>query len=546
MNKILTFTALVVCISAAATGYANNDPTANSLEIKYVNEYDLVWWDKGSGGDHDGSYYSPKPPAGYYRLGHYGHGGYGHPTEASVVVKALKPGLLERPVSYSRIWKDSGSGADWDGSFWQPNPPNGYKCLGTVVSRHHGQPSLDEVRCVKSDLVVSGKLGGWIWDDSDTGADDDFGSWKIVANDANGISVNSFVGNNSHSAPGSSPLFYVLKKASILAAKLSQAEVTNLIKKHGPILYLHPDERYKLDSPFRYINQAYLVNSKGNKIKTSTDTFKANYDYIKAAGNINSNVKDNIWLEPANGDASRPGDLNAAKAIVHIKDTIPGYTDIQFWYFYAYNGPGTAKVRFGEIYNHTGELKPFGEHTGDWEHVTLRFDNSNKSLTSVYLSQHSYGEQRAPNQLEWDGSHVVIYSSKNGHASYASQSDNDHRVLHKCIQEIFGHCVGHLDVDLKNYTAKGNRFNTYEDGKFHIVNYTPTNWAEMEFRWGPVKDVHMTIEQAEKVARDFFGPFIGGSPAASIGAALFSKFYKENQGGPTNIGTKGDWSNNEF
>ncbi|MDE1461878.1 Vps62-related protein [Spartinivicinus poritis] len=546
MKKVLTIASFVACAYGATVSYVSANSIAGSLDIKYVNEYDLVWWDDGSGGDHDGSYYRPKTPAGYYRLGHYGKGGYGAPTEASIVVKELKPGMLVRPVGYTKIWDDSGSGADWDGSFWQPNPPQGYKCLGTVATRNHHQPSIDEVRCVKNELVVPGKLGGFIWNDDDTGADDDFGSWKIVSNHADGINLNMFVGNRSHHAPSSSPLFYVLNKHASGNSKLTKAEVLALIKNHGPILYLHPSENYKLDSPFNYLNNAYLVSSKGNKVKTSLATFKNDYNHIKSVGNINGNVVDNIWLEPVNGSASRPGNVAAAKTIVHVKDTVPGYTDIQYWFFYAYNGPGTAKVRFGEIYNNTGELKPFGEHTGDWEHVTFRFENSSKKLISAYFSQHNYGEKRNANQLEWDGSHVVIYSSKNGHASYANQSDNSHRVLHKCIQEIFGQCIGHLDVDLKNYTAKGTRFNTYEEGKYHVVNYQSTDWAELAFRWGPTKDVRMTKEQAQKVARDFFGSFIGNSPAGEIGAVLFSKFYTESQGGPTNIGTKGDWNNNEF
>lgn len=132
MKKMLTIASLVACAYGTTVSYASADTIAGSLDIKYVNQYDLVWWDKGSGGDHDGSYYRPKTPAGYYRLGHYGMGGYGAPTEASIVVKELKPGMLVRPVGYSKIWDDSGSGADWDGSFWQPNPPQGYKCLSTL------------------------------------------------------------------------------------------------------------------------------------------------------------------------------------------------------------------------------------------------------------------------------------------------------------------------------------------------------------------------------------------------------------------------------
>lgn len=544
MDTIIKIATLIVLAAGASSIAANT--TENSLEVKYVNQFDLVWWDKKSGGKHNGSYYRPKLPSGYYRLGDYAKSGYSAPTESVIVVKELVPGSLVRPVGYTRIWKDSGSGAKWNGSFWLPKPPSGYKCLGVVAQRGHHEPSIDEVRCVKSNLVVTGKAGKMTWNDKRTGAKANFSSWKIIPNHQNGLSMNLFIAHSSHKAPSSSPLFYVLNKNVIADKQLTKKEVIALIKKHGPILYLHPKEKYKLDSPFYYMNNAWLVNEKGTKIQTSLASFKEDYEYIKSAGNINGRAVNSIWLKPDNLSAIKSGNINRAKSIVHVKNSVPGYTDIQFWFFYAYNGPGTAKVRLGEIYSNTGELKPFGEHTADWEHVTLRFENASKKVTSVYFAQHNYGEVKLANQVDWDKNHLVMYSSKNGHASYSGKGKNSHRVLHKCTAKILGKCTGHLDVDLLNYTDKGNRFNAYETNNFYVVNYEQADWATLEFRWGPTKEARMSVNQAKKVAVDFFGPFIGNSLAGLIGSSLFSYFYSEDQNAPSNIGTKSSWEENEF
>jgi len=46
------------------------------IEIKYVDQFQLAWWDVGSGGKYDGAYYKPIVPDGYRALGYYGQPGY--------------------------------------------------------------------------------------------------------------------------------------------------------------------------------------------------------------------------------------------------------------------------------------------------------------------------------------------------------------------------------------------------------------------------------------------------------------------------------------
>jgi hypothetical protein len=191
----------------------------DGLLIKYVDQFTWIWDDSGSGADDNGSYWEPVVPAGYHALGSIGRGGWSNPNgdAAVIVVKELNGSdALAEPTDYTLIWQDSGSGADDDVSFWLPNPPQGYVACGVVAQSGWGEPSVDRVRCVRSDLAANAKVGNWIWDDSGSGASSDFGSWEIDCPDVQNsagmayLKAGTFVGTNSHSAPSSHSALYVL------------------------------------------------------------------------------------------------------------------------------------------------------------------------------------------------------------------------------------------------------------------------------------------------------------------------------------------------
>ncbi len=181
-----------------------NELDCGNLAIKFVNKFQLAWWDKGSGGNYDGAYYKPIVPQGFHALGYYGQGNYNSPAGVVVVVKELERGALARPIDYELIWKDKGSGADMDGAFWKPIAPNNYVALGLVVTGNYNKPSVNEVMCVRQDLVQRGKPGDQVWIDKGTGADKDFGSWEIDSPPISGfeeyayIAAGTFFGVASH------------------------------------------------------------------------------------------------------------------------------------------------------------------------------------------------------------------------------------------------------------------------------------------------------------------------------------------------------------
>jgi hypothetical protein len=194
------------------------------LLIKYVDQFTYEWHDSGSGGDHDGSFYTPIAPEGYYPVGSIGNWGYSNPNNQlySIVVSEV-PGTnaIAHPEDYQWVWDDSGSGADNDGSFWRPIPPAGYKALGLVAKQGNSnteKPPLTKIVCIREDLVVHGVTGTFLWNDSDTGSDDDGGFWMvncpIDSNLLEGYTylyARTFIGHASHSTPADDPAANVLK-----------------------------------------------------------------------------------------------------------------------------------------------------------------------------------------------------------------------------------------------------------------------------------------------------------------------------------------------
>lgn len=182
------------------------------LILTFTSAFTLRWNDKGSGGDHDGAFWQPKPPSGFYALGSLGVKGYDDQNGKNwaLCVAEAKPGsgALAAPKDFQLIWTDKGSGADRDGSCWRPIPPDGYVALGDVFMAGHGtKPSADDVRCVRKDLTTFGVIGDLIWNDSGTGSDKDFSAWSMavpgifIDEEKAAISPHTFYGIASHSKP---------------------------------------------------------------------------------------------------------------------------------------------------------------------------------------------------------------------------------------------------------------------------------------------------------------------------------------------------------
>lgn len=167
----------------------NADGLPPTFEFLPVTQYTKVWNDDGSDATLDGSFYRPTVPDGYFFFGDYGQGNYKAPSGSTLVVKVMNDNpdspALKEPAGWAQVWNDTDSGADKDGSFWAPLPHPGYVAVGHVVMKGHDEPKKDtpgisQFRTLRGDLAKQIELEKLIWDDKESGADEDVSVWRIT------------------------------------------------------------------------------------------------------------------------------------------------------------------------------------------------------------------------------------------------------------------------------------------------------------------------------------------------------------------------------
>ncbi len=179
MKRLVMVSLLALTLSASMSAFAEGP----RLVLDATSNFKLMWNDGGSGADRDGAFYRTQPPSGFFSVGDYGQNNYGEPSGIVIVVRAINDDprnpLLTPPVDYIRIWTDRGSGADRDGSFWQPVPLNGYVCIGSVVQRGYAKPDVPNYRCIRGDHVEHADIRDLIWTDRGSGADQDVAVYAL-------------------------------------------------------------------------------------------------------------------------------------------------------------------------------------------------------------------------------------------------------------------------------------------------------------------------------------------------------------------------------
>ncbi|GLJ49612.1 hypothetical protein SUGI_1052530 [Cryptomeria japonica] len=271
-------------------------------------------------------------------------------------------------------------------------------------------------------------------------------------------------------------------------------QINELLHKYGPTVYFHPDEKYMPSSVEWFFQNGALLYSKESAV--GAQPIEANGSNLPQGGDPNDG---SYWLDlPKDGAAAsrvKQGDLQSSEAYVHIKPMLGGTcSDLAMWLFYPFNGPRSLKVQLF----HNISLGRIGQHVGDWEHFTLRINNLTGKLWRVYMSQHSSGQWLDTSELEYsEGSsdRAVIYSSKDGHASYPKEGD-------------FLQGNTKLQIGLRNDTKRSKYF-LDTSMKFQIISadyiqpqpLQEPPWLQYMRNWGPtvVYDTRAELDRALKI-----------------------------------------------
>src|SRR6476620_5406471 len=154
--------------------------------------------------------------------------------------------------------------------------------------------------------------------------------------------------------------------------------VNDLIKKYAPVLYFHPDEVYLPTSTDEYLSHCMVLDSGGNASDIRFLGIAGADTHLQLSGQVADNV--------------RRGNLGVARAYVNVVNSgVGGQYDIQYWFYYAFNGPTTSQFDGPVGKSTTNEAPPSGQHDGDWEHIVVRVADSG-NIVSVFFAEHGSGQ----------------------------------------------------------------------------------------------------------------------------------------------------------
>jgi hypothetical protein len=523
------------------TNFVGYESTRPAVELAYIEDFELVGYITDIA---PAAFYRAVAPDGFHALGHYGQQGHGAPSGWMFVARELEPGALAEPLDYELIGQPSG-----DCCFWKPIPPPGYVGLGFVAQTGLEKPDAEEIRCLREDLAAPGKPGKKIWPVLIIWGG--YSVKQIVPEDEDGIYIGSF----AYAQPSPTNVFFCIHEESVQKQDLAQEDVEELVEQYGPLLFFHPSEKYFLDEPEYVLDhgvslawgvvynedaedayESFRVEEQ-DVMPTSSATLLDDVRYVEE--NIKPDASDpelfKYWLHIE--DDLKPGDLARGEALIRVLPVNGLFTEIQFWFFYPFNGPGRVEACSSSSCCTNNYLMQGGRHYGDWEHVSLLILNATRELITVYMSRHASGQWLRRYGGVWDsglqfsGTHPIIYSAYYSHAHYPVTGKH-------AYERVFSYDwgLGTASADLFDLTGAGISFETFRPDSYRVISsalpgyqVTEPEWLQFGDRWG----------QYERLSDEVIWDFCG----LDIDIPVYT--YKEVGCGPSGPGMKTAWTDGD-
>jgi hypothetical protein len=201
---------------------------------------------------------------------------------------------------------------------------------------------------------------------------------------------------------------------------------------YAPRVWLHPDEEYFPSSvEFAFPSMTRFVGPDGNY-------------WVRSTVDLDSPSDDSLPFFL--------GDLDNAPVYAYYADKGNDIVDLVYFFYYPYN---RGKDVVDTIW---------GNHVGDWEHITVRLmraPDMTLSPLQVYLSAHSFGGAYDWADVErFEETHPVVYSARGSHGVWSTPGDH---VYMSIGEELLGVCVTIVCTDLTDLTGTGTAWDTWEN-----------------------------------------------------------------------------------
>ena len=176
--------------------------------------------------------------------------------------------------------------------------------------------------------------------------------------------------------------------------------MSDIIEKLSPIVKLYPNDDVSPSSIDFYLKDAKLYS------KNTGFLFNVN-ERIPTANELNdqNNFLENTDLEIRKGMDNLD---NVPCYYRNIHCPVVNHRWIQYWFFYPYNSWVSTC------------FKNKGLHEADWEHITVEYNVNSEVISRIYFARHGQRESVWVNRndIEFSDTHPIVYSARNGHASY--------------------------------------------------------------------------------------------------------------------------------
>lgn len=341
-------------------------------------------------------------------------------------------------------------------------------------------------------------------------------------------------------------------------AMITIDEINELVRRYAPVFVFHEDEQYFPSSVEYYLDQVeYVAVTQDDNGKRTESNYgvlaskslptgnESQYDYLQYPDSIKAPL-----FGGEHGDAFAKfaaGDLASAKCYVHVvfnvgtmgDDPQPQYNlvDIQYFLFYPFNGTATGNIPKLNIHKSLGG---YGDHEGDWEHVTVRLYRQSKQyiFAGMFMSEHSSGTWLHSHEIEMTNGRPTVYVSHFGHACWPSvgafPTPGAHGFLVNLTSAKKAANVWDSQDNLEIMAI--DDFDPTEG--FYDVGFSPPAWVGFKGRWGRV------LTKDEKVAA---AKRAGHNVAGILGDILdkIPDVVKQIDDGPTAPSAKGYWLTTE-
>jgi hypothetical protein len=194
-----------------------------------------------------------------------------------------------------------------------------------------------------------------------------------------------------------------------------------LARRYAPRIWLQQDEFY-----FPAAVEPFLANT---HVEAHPDNGNPNQQFLVTNQSLGCDSCTNPPFLA--GQRPDPSAVPAYAEVVHRTDNgLPtNITDINYWTFFPYNNGKRVCVGWFSRWGCVGGYSTFGNHVGDWEHVTVRFVDDMPNQIS--MGQHDGGQtfRYGSGGVALAGDQPVVYAAQGSHAMYPDARRHTYRNL---------------------------------------------------------------------------------------------------------------------